>query len=322
MAVTQWWYTGMSSYGEAGYVKASNSFRSDDIPRSLVGFEYLITGANSGIGFAAAKELASRGARVHMLCRNKEKGEAAMQQIRDAFPEADVNMFVADVSSKCSLRHFAREFAGTCDKLNALINNAGSMPAKREVTEDGNERCFATMAGGVYLLTSLLLPQLRAGRPSRVVNVSSGGMYPVKMDTRDFQQHHGGQYDGTYAYAQAKRAMLYLTEKWAATSPAEESGISFYSCHPGWVDTEGVRVESMKWFYESRLRPRLRRPEQGADTVVWLAAATGDALSNAASGEFFFDRQIAPKHFRFSRTRSSESDVEQLWKECEAMFVG
>eukprot|EP00918_Siedleckia_nematoides_P044279 GHVU01096755.1.p2 GENE.GHVU01096755.1~~GHVU01096755.1.p2 ORF type:complete len:156 (-),score=23.78 GHVU01096755.1:240-707(-) len=148
------------------------------------------------------------------------------------------------------------------------------------------------------------------------------GMYPVKMDTRDFQQHHGGQYDGTYAYAQAKRAMLYLTEKWAATSPAEESGISFYSCHPGWVDTEGVRVESMKWFYESRLRPRLRRPEQGADTVVWLAAATGDALSNAASGEFFFDRQIAPKHFRFSRTRSSESDVEQLWKECEAMFVG
>jgi NAD(P)-dependent dehydrogenase (short-subunit alcohol dehydrogenase family) len=168
-------------------------------------------------------------------------------------------------------------------EIHVLINNAAVLPVARMETAEGLETAFATDLLGPFLLTQLLIPRLQASAPSRVINVSSGGMYLSGIDLGDLESEQG-DYDGSRAYAQAKRGLMLLTQHWARQ--LEGTGVVVNAMHPGWADTPGVQ-NSLPGFYRL-MRPLLRTAEQGADTIVWLAAAPE---AGKVSGKFWLDRQ-------------------------------
>jgi NAD(P)-dependent dehydrogenase (short-subunit alcohol dehydrogenase family) len=182
------------------------------------------------------------------------------------------------------------------------------MLAKSRVeTRDGIELTFATHVVGPFLLTQLLLPKLQVAAPSRVITVSSGGMYARRLTVNDLQSH-AGAFDGVVAYARAKRAQVVLNELWSERTAG--TGIAFHCMHPGWADTDALR-DSLPGFFRV-MRSSLRTPAQGADTVVFLAVA---ACVAASSGRFWFDREPQPTHI-VPWTRETNADRARLWDAC------
>jgi NAD(P)-dependent dehydrogenase (short-subunit alcohol dehydrogenase family) len=195
-------------------------------------------------------------------------------------------------------------------RLDVLVNNAGLLPSERTSSPDGIELTLATNVIGPFLLTSLLVTLLRASAPTRIVTVSSGGMYTQRIDVDDLQGA-SADFDGPAIYARTKRAQVILTELWARRLQA--TGVVAHAMHPGWVDTPGLR-SSLPNF--SRLtRPLLRTPEEGADTIVWLGAAD---LPGRSSGGFWHDRRQRPTH-RVPWTKESAQDRERLWNACAGL---
>jgi NAD(P)-dependent dehydrogenase (short-subunit alcohol dehydrogenase family) len=245
---------------------------------------------------------------VRLLARDAERGEQARARVVERSGSTDVELLLCDLSDLDDIRRFAAAFVAREPRLDVLVNNAGVLPPRRTVTADGLELAFATNVAAPFLLTKLLLGLLRDSTPSRVINVSSGGMYTQRLHVDDLQME-GGEYDGTVAYARTKRAEVVLTELWAQR--LEGSGVVVHAMHPGWADTPGVR-SSLPTFYKLT-RPLLRTPEQGADTIVWLAAAAEPARS---SGGFWHDRRRRPTH-RLPWTRETAADRQALWTACE-----
>jgi len=197
------------------------------------------------------------------------------------------------------------------EPLDVLVNNAGALFNPRQETDEGFEKSFALLLLGPYILTQRLHPLLAAARDARVVNVSSGGMYSQKIQVEDLQSQ-SGTYSGSVAYARAKRGLMILTEVWAQRW--REDGIVVNAMHPGWADTPGVQT-ALPGFYRVT-RKLLRSPEEGADTVVWLAASTE---AGEVSGEFWLDRQIHPSHLS-AKTRESEGERAQLLDRLASML--
>jgi NAD(P)-dependent dehydrogenase (short-subunit alcohol dehydrogenase family) len=185
-----------------------------------------------------------------------------------------------------------------------LINNAGALFPERRETEAGIELTLATNLLSHFLLTNLLIPRLTASAPARIINVSSGGMYTQRIRVDDLQNAAEG-YQGSIAYARTKRGQVILTELWAER--LADRGIVVHAMHPGWADTPGV-ADSLPLF-RTLTRPFLRTPEQGADTMVWLAASPEAA---ASSGRFWLDRRPRPTH-RLRRTVETDTDRHDLW---------
>lgn len=299
-----------------GYSRIGYAIRSLDweaLPAdALAGKVALVTGANSGLGKAAVTGLARLGARVHMLVRNRERGQTARDEIATAVPGADLHLEEADVSRLDSVRAFAADFRSRQPALHVLVHNAGVLSEHRLVTEDGNELTLATHVLGPFLLTRLLTTELRAAAPGRVIWVSSGGMYAKRLPAHDLQ-YERGEYKGAAAYARTKRMQVILAEQWAGLLPAGETVV--HSMHPGWADTSGVAA-SLPGFYRAT-RPLLRTPGQGADTIVWLAASDRARLT---TGEFWHDRAPRPTHY-LSSTRETEAERDLLWRECERLVA-
>ena len=185
-----------------------------------------------------------------------------------------------------------------------LVHNAGVLSADFRQATDGTELTVAAQVFGPFLLTGLLLPLLRQSAPARVITVSSGGMYTQRFDLAavEMDRRH---YDGTVAYARAKRAQVVLNREWARRVAPDQ--VVFQAMHPGWVDTPGI-ASSLPTFYR-RMRPLLRTPGQGADTVVWLAS---DPEPLASSGGFWHDRRRRGEH-RLPWTRGGD-DGRGLWE--------
>jgi NAD(P)-dependent dehydrogenase (short-subunit alcohol dehydrogenase family) len=297
-------FTVAPGYTSLGYALRGLSFQDAIGGQFLGGRSALVTGASSGIGQATCEGLAAAGARVHMLVRDRERGERAREQIATAAQAADLSLEVCDVSRPRSIRDFAASFTEREPELAVLVNNAGALPAERERTEDGFELTFATNLLGPFLLTNLLLPALRRGAPSRVINVSSGGMYTARLDAGDPQLDRR-DFDGPRFYAHTKRALVALTETWAERERG--SAVAFFAMHPGWADTPGL-ARSLPRFHRL-LGPALRDPRQGADTIVWLA--TVDKLPGP-SGELWHDRRPRAKQ-RLPRTGETAADRDRLW---------
>ena len=291
------------SFSKLGYQKRSAKFEDTEI--SLKGKTVAITGANSGIGRAAAERMISLGARVWLLCRNPERGAAALQDIRElAKYGGSAELAIVDMADLASIRHVVD--AIDTEHLDALIHNAGSLQDERVVTQDGFEFDFALHLAGPHLLTKLLQPKLGICR-GRVIFVSSGGMYSERFSlaATDWSDR---SYDGVKAYAQVKRGQIILTSLWAQ----HDSSIDVHAMHPGWVDTPGVET-SLPRFYR-RMRRWLRTPAQGADTIVWLAGANH---LPAGSGQFWLDREQAAIHI-LPHTREARDEPERLWLALEA----
>jgi NAD(P)-dependent dehydrogenase (short-subunit alcohol dehydrogenase family) len=208
------------------------------------------------------------------------------------------------------VRNAAARIAGEEERLDVLVNNAGVMAGERALSADGIELTFATNVLGPFLLTSLLAPLLAESAPARIINVSSGGMYAQRIDVDDLQtarQH----YDGPRVYARTKREEVILTELWAERLRGD--GIVVHAMHPGWAETPGV--ESSLPRFHKLTRRVLRTPQEGADTIVWLACAQEPGRS---TGSFWHDRRRRPTHV-LPWTREREGDRERLWEECERL---
>jgi NAD(P)-dependent dehydrogenase (short-subunit alcohol dehydrogenase family) len=303
-------WTVVPGYSRVGYAVRSRKWSDAESQARLDGWTVLVTGAGSGIGAAASERFARAGANVHMLVRNPEKGEDARSRIAEATGSERLVLETCDVSSLASVRDFAASFEREHPELHVLVHNAGVMPPERTITPEGFELTFATNVLGPFLLTQLLLPNLGRGAPSRIINVSSGGMYSQRLDVDDLQLA-GRDYDPPEFYAHTKRCEVILTELWAER--LRGTGITVHSMHPGWADTPGVQTSLPK--FRKLTRPLLRNAAQGADTIFWLASAAEPAGN---SGLFWHDREPRPLH-RVPWTRETPAERERLWSELEQM---
>jgi len=289
------------SFDRTGFARHARRF--DPLPQGacLRGREVLVTGANSGIGFSAARALLARGANVHLLCRNPELAQQAAAELESLACEGSVRWHQVDLASRTSVEGFCKAWGSQA--VDILIHNAGSMPRHYATTPAGVELTLATNLLGPMLLTRRLLPALEKSTDGRLLWVSSGGMYGVSLSLTELFEPKES-YSGVRRYAYAKRAMVSLSELLAQRHPK----VFVAAMHPGWVDSRALR-SSMPGFAFS-LRPILRTPEQGADTLAWLALTARQKLP---SGGFWFDRMPQPTHVRKS-TNTPSAELERLAK--------
>ncbi len=297
--------TVVPGYTRIGYRARSRGF--DALPR-MDGRTVLVTGATSGLGLAAAEAFARLGAALHLVARSEERGERARARVAEHATEAPVRLWLCDMSLPAEVRDLGERVAAEVGALSVLVNNAGVLLGERTLTPDGIEATFATNVLGTFALTEALLGALAAGAPSRVITVSSGGMYSRRLDVASLERTTG-DYDGPTVYAQTKRAQVVLTEEWARRHAA--SGVTFHAMHPGWADTPGVKG-SLPRFHQV-LGPLLRSPAEGADTIVWLGAAEAPART---SGGFWHDRRRRPTHY-VPMTHEPDGEAARLWAACE-----
>jgi NAD(P)-dependent dehydrogenase (short-subunit alcohol dehydrogenase family) len=203
----------------------------DDIP-DQTGRRAVVTGANSGLGLIAARELARKGASVVLACRNARKGEAALLAIRAAAPGADVKLASLDLGSLASVRAFA---AGQDGPLDLLLNNAGVMAPPRRETADGFELQLGTNHLGHFALTGLLLDRLQAAPEPRVVSVSSNAHRMGRIDFDDLQGER--RYRRWGAYGQSKLANLLFMLELDRRARAAGAALKSVAAHPGYSAT-------------------------------------------------------------------------------------
>jgi NAD(P)-dependent dehydrogenase (short-subunit alcohol dehydrogenase family) len=274
----------------------------------LDGRVVLLTGATSGLGLAAARQLARCGATLLLLGRDADKTESVRNQLVEQTGNGRIDTVVADMGDLAAVRRAATRVLAEHGPLHVLVHNAGALHTTRSTSPDGFEATVASQVLGPFLLTTLLLPRLRDSRPARVITMSSGGMYAAGLEVDHLEMT--ADYRGTKQYALAKRAQVTLNEMWAAR--CRDAGVVFHAMHPGWADTPGIET-SLPRFHRF-VGPLLRTPEQGADTLVWLAA---DDAPMATTGEFWLDRRPRSIH-KLPATRRTDTPQQRarLWAWC------
>jgi dehydrogenase/reductase SDR family protein 12 len=318
----------VGSFSRVGYLVRKATQDWED-PPSMFGKRAVVTGASSGVGRACALAFGRLGAEVWVLGRDEGRTDAVAEEIRTGGGRA--HAAIVDMADGDAIAEWCTQFAGTHDRLNALVHSAGALLRDYRASGDGVEMTVATHVLAPFRLTWHLAPLLqRAGSETgaggagsagdvsdvsgagdvsgadnvggvggatgasgaagtggatgasgaagaTVVIVSSGGMYTERFDI-DRLEMPPTRYDGVRAYARAKRAQVVLSGEWARRWRSR--GIASYAMHPGWVDTPGL-ASGLPSF--AHLGPLLRRPSEGADTAVWLAA--GAARARGVVGE-------------------------------------
>lgn len=340
IVTTQFYLYGRQHFTRTGWESHSADYRRPDPLKAidLAGRRYVVTGANSGIGKEIAAFLARKGGRVYMVCRDEARGKEARLELLEttgASPDL-LKLVIADVGLRADVERTAAFITSEEEfGIDALVCNAGGMSHDRTVTKDGIETTFAThFLFGSYLLTKLLLPVLRnAGnfeRDSRVIFVSSGGMYNVAFPdwnvAASLPDGSGElpEYDGQFAYAYAKRGQVLLAEYWTQSegrkAAANEKPVSFVSAHPGWTATQAVKDaygDSASW-----LEP-MRDTWQGAEGICWLCSMP---VSKIESGAFYLDRTPQVKHMagpfftEGSYTQNTGEDVRRMIAEADKLM--
>jgi len=252
----------------------------------------VVTGATGAIGKAIARQLlASGNFRVIMVVKNEEKALKVMEDIRRQTHSADIRYAVADLSVKEQIFDLA---SGIHEPVDVLINNAADTPRKRTETAEGIEVQFATNVLAYFWMIEAFTPQLKAGSPSRVVNVASYWAGGLDLSDLEFKNR---RYDNDVAYRQSKQANRMLTVAFAGR--LKSYGITVNACHPG--DVNSALSNSMGFGgHES--------PDEGADTPFWLATSPD---VESVSGRYFEHRKQL--NCGFSRNLQ---DVERLFKIC------
>ena len=268
----------------------------------------LVTGGTSGIGKATAMALSAMGADVVVVGRDRERGERAVEEIR-AQTGGRVDLALADLSSQAEVRALAEEFKRRYDRLDVLVNNAGLVQSTRTETVDGLESTFAVNHLAPFLLTNLLLDRLKQSAPSRVVTVSSEAEWWRDIDFDDLQSKKN--YSGFPVYGMTKLANIMFTYELAER--LEGTGVTATCMHPGAVNT---RFGTNNWGPMTILfrlfKPLMRTPDQGADTVIWLAASPE---VEGVSGRYYSDRKpLEPK-----KIANDPAARRRLWEESERL---
>ena len=262
----------------------------------------IITGANSGIGKATAIGLAKMNATVVMLCRDKERGESAQNEIVELTGNNNVDLFLCDLASLKEIRNFATEFKSKYQNLHVLINNAGVMLSKKDFSVDGFEMNFAVNHLAPFLLTNLLLDILKKSAPSRIINVGSAAHRMGKIDFEDLQsENKKGRLMGVYG--NSKLAMTLVS--YELSRKLEDSNVTVNVLHPGLVNTNlGRDRSSTSKGFASKF---FKSPEIGAETSIFLAFSPE---VEGITGKYFTKK----KEKASSKKSYNEEYAQRLWE--------
>jgi retinol dehydrogenase 12 len=271
----------------------------------LAGRSFLITGGNTGIGLAAARSFAGRGARVHLACRSRAKGEAAVAAIRAETGNHQVGYLPLDLADLDSVRACAADFLARDEPLHVLVNNAG-VAGHRGLTRDGFELMFGINHVGHFALTTALLDRLAASAPARVVTVSSDAHYSAPGIDFDAVRQRTRHFTGMPEYAVSKLANVLFSQELARRTAGR--GITTYVLHPGVVASDIWR--RVPWPVRPLMTRRMLTTEQGARTPVYCATAPE---LDEVTGRFYIDAHEADP----SRVATPEL-AETLWERSQA----
>lgn len=277
----------------------------------LLGRQIVVTGASNGIGLHTATGLARLGASVALVARDRGRGEAALGATRAAGPDGAHALFLADLGSLAQVRRLAEELLAALPRLHVLVNNAGAIHMTRKVSEDGHELTFAVNHLAPFLLTSLLLPRLRASAAARVVTVSSEAHRMAPLDLDDLQAERG--YAGMKVYGRSKLANVLFASELARR--LDGTSVASNSLHPGVVAT-GFGRNDRGWMrlLVTLAGPFLVTPEKGARTSIHVAASPDLA---GVSGRYFKDRrEVAPAPFA-----RDPAVARRLWEASERLVA-
>lgn len=262
----------------------------------------MITGANSGIGKATALGLAKMGATIIMVCRNKDRGEKALEDIKKEVENGTVDLMIADLSTQKAIHQLVKEFKERYQFLHVLINNAGVNLSRCVLTEDGIETTFAVNYLAQYLLSNLLLDVLQASSPARIVNVASS----VLAKNIDFENLNGEKhYRQLNAYGQSKLAVILFT--YELSRRIEGTGVTVNCLHPGYVKTNMIKNfrKFVKYFYPL-IGLFMKKPKKGAKTSIYLASSSE---VEGVSGKYFKKR----KEVETVKVSYDEEIAKRLW---------
>jgi len=266
----------------------------------------MITGASSGIGKATALELARMGATVVLVCRDRNRGELVLDEIRQKHGNSPADLLVADLLSQNSIRSLASQYIEKYEHLHVLINNAGAFFTRRRVTADGIERTFAVNYIAHFLLTNLFLDVLKRSAPARIINVSGSHHSKATINFDDLQGER--HYSGSHAIAQSKLAEILFTHDLARR--LEGTRVTVNSLHPGVVATNLVDKDEdfprlFKYLYKF-IKPFLKSPAKGAETTIFLASSPE---VEDVTGQYYVNKKI----IKSSLESYDMATAERLW---------
>jgi NAD(P)-dependent dehydrogenase (short-subunit alcohol dehydrogenase family) len=293
-----------------GTATTARAWSADDIPDQL-GRTFVVTGANSGIGYEAALQLARRRGRVVLACRNQEKGRRAADALVAATPGASVEVRPLDLADLASVRAFAARFLETSDRLDGLVNNAGIMAVPRGLTADGFELQFGTNHLGHFALTGLLLPALLATASARVMTVSSGGHRPGRIRFDDLAGER--RYGRWPAYFQSKLANLLFTYELQRRLEAGGHEVIAVAAHPGVARTELGKATPLQARLLT-LGERFQQPASAGALPTLRAATDPDVRGGEYYGPAgFLETAGPPVRVGSSRASRDRDTARRLW---------
>jgi NAD(P)-dependent dehydrogenase (short-subunit alcohol dehydrogenase family) len=263
----------------------------------------LITGANSGIGFVTARELAKMGARVLMVCRDDKRGAQAWTEVAQVATGAVPALLFADMSSQQSVRALADDLRERFPRIDVLINNAGGIFSERGFTVDGIERTFATNHLGPFLLTNLVIDLVRAGTGGRIINVASEA-YSARLNFDNLEGEKS--YGFLNAYFRSKLENIIFSFDLARR--LKDSGVTVNCMSPGPTNTRfGDNMTGLAGLFPRLVKKLFPSPEKAAQTLIYLASSPE---VDGISGRFFLRQRAVP-------TKPVASDAEiaaRLWR--------
>ncbi|MET7512540.1 oxidoreductase [Streptomyces sp. NPDC005480] len=296
-------------------------WNASDIPDQS-GRTAVVTGANSGIGYITARELARKGAHVVLACRSEARGTAALGRLRSEVPGAQAEFEQLDLGDLSSVRKFAAAH-GSGERLDLLINNAGVMALPLGRTADGFETQFGVNHLGHFALTGLLLPRLLDTPGARVVSVSSGMHALADIDIADLNSER--RYRRWIAYGRSKTANLLFIHELARKLAARGSDVVAAAAHPGYastnLQTRGVRMEGRKAVervVELGNRVIAQPAEAGALPTLYAATAPGVRPDSFTGPSLMMWRGAPAKSWRARRTLDDVAG-ERLWAASEQL---
>ena len=270
----------------------------------------IVTGANSGMGLATVEALSDKGATVIMLCRNEERGQAAMEQLMEK-KDRRLELMICDLGDYASIRSFVKRVKEKYPRIDILVNNAGFISLDRQETKEGLERQFGINHIGHFLLTTLLLDHMVPG--SRIVNVASGAHKTGKIHFDDINLHK--RFNVIKAYSQSKLANVLFTRELARR--LKKRRISVNCCHPGAVATN-IGIDRDTGFGKTitgLLKPFFQTPAEGAKTAIFLA--TDESVRNITGG-YFYKCKIAGS----SKRSKDPEQARRLYRLSEELVKG
>jgi retinol dehydrogenase-14 len=270
---------------------------------SMLAKTVLVTGGTNGIGLVTARELARMGAQVTIVSRNAEKCAKVAEAIRTKTGNP-VDFIAADLSTLAGINEAAATFKHRHTHLQVLVNNAGALFFRRNLSSDGYERTFALNHLNYFLLTILLLDLLKASAPARIVNVSSGAHLKASIDFDNLQGEES--YQMMKAYGQSKLANVLFTYELARR--LKGSGVTVNALHPGTVATGFARNNGLLFNLGTKVAGLFfRKPAQGAQTSIYLASSPE---VEGVTGKYFFDCQAVES----SPLSQDQALAERLWQ--------